>query len=164
MSPSYWSWRHGHQPKGSCPYRQPLSMHKGEETEGLEGAHKELKQKQALFFWGWPGGGGAERKKQGFQMSSLRLESHSLKHICVSRAVRRENCLSQLLFSVLCVGHLYGSFLPPSNQILWCIGLSSARALSRKLLPTLPNLINKKEMTQHSRTETALFKHSSGNL
>lgn len=65
---------------------------------------------QPLFSWGWRVGGGAERNKQGFQMSSSPLKSPSLKHICVSRAVCSKNRLSQLLFSVLSVGHLYGSF------------------------------------------------------
>lgn len=70
-------------------------------------------QRQPLFSWGWPVGGGAERNKQGFQMSSSPLKSCSLKHICVCRAARSKNSLSQLLFSVLCVGYLYGSFFPP---------------------------------------------------
>lgn len=68
---------------------------------------------QPLFSWRGRVGGGAEGNKQVFQMSSPPLKSHSLKHICVSRAVCSRNRLSQLLFSVLCAGHLYGSFFLP---------------------------------------------------
>jgi len=67
---------------------------------------------QPLISWGWSVGGDAERNKQGLQMSSSPLRSRSLKHICVSRAVRSKNCLTQLLFSVLCIGYLYGSLFP----------------------------------------------------
>lgn len=90
---------------------------------------------QSLFSWGWWVGGGAERNKQGFEMSSSPLKSHSLKHICVSRAVCSKNRLSQLLFSVLCVGHLYGSFFASSNQILWCIKAQSSQSFIEKAAP-----------------------------
>lgn len=34
-------------------------------------------------------------------------------HLCFQGCVRNENRLSQLLFLVLCIGYLYGSFFPP---------------------------------------------------
>lgn len=92
----------------------PWAWRKERRGKGVqEGVLAGLEPRQLLFSWGWSVGGGAERNKQGFQMSSSPLKSHSLKHICVSRAVHSENRLSQLLFLVLCVGYLYGSFFPP---------------------------------------------------
>lgn len=90
---------------------------------------------QPLFSWGWWVGGGAERNKQGFEMSSSPLKSHSLKHICVSRAVCSKNRLSLLLFSVLCVGHLYGSFFASSDQIIWCIMAQFSQSFIKKAAP-----------------------------
>lgn len=123
-----------------------------------------LEPQQLLFSWGWSVGGGTERNKQGFQMSSSPLKSHSLKHICVSRAVHNENRLSQLLFLVLCVGYLYGSFFPPFKSDPLVYKGSVQTELYPESCSQLPNLTNKKEITSYSRTEAGLFEHSSGTL